>query len=231
MWDKLPKLRTVVSVLIYGLLLAGGYAGYVILHRPDFFPVQQIRLTTPLRNVQTATVLKLVRQSLQGNFFTADIVFLRQSLEKLPWVRRVAVSRSFPGQLTIKLATYQALAHWNKHALISGEGEVFYVPDAYQQNLPHFTAPDGTEKEVIAGYVALNKQLAAQKLRITQLTLSPRHAWQIRLDNDMVLELGRENMQQRLAKFIAVYPYTLAVSRNTVKQVDLRYRNGFAVQQ
>jgi cell division protein FtsQ len=45
----------------------------------------------------------------------------------------------------------------------------------------------------------------------------------------MVLELGREDMQKRLARFVEVYPYSLAAIQSRVKYVDLRYRNGFAV--
>jgi len=66
-------------------------------------------------------------------------------------------------------------------------------------------------------------------LHAAQLSLSPRHAWQLRLRNGMVLELGREDVQQRLARFVAVYPYSLVAIQSRVKFVDLRYRNGFAV--
>ena len=36
-------------------------------------------------------------------------------------------------------------------------------------------------------------------------------------------------MQQRLVRFVTVYPYSLAAMRGNIKYVDLRYRNGFAV--
>jgi cell division protein FtsQ len=61
-----------------------------------------------------------------------------------------------------------------------------------------------------------------------QISLSPRHAWQLRLNNGMVLELGHEQSQQRLGRFVAVYPYSLASMQHTVNYVDLRYQNGFA---
>jgi cell division protein FtsQ len=51
------------------------------------------------------------------------------------------------------------------------------------------------------------------------------------LENGMVLELGREQMQQRMERFVTVYPYSLAESVQTVRHVDLRYRNGFAAYQ
>jgi cell division protein FtsQ len=45
----------------------------------------------------------------------------------------------------------------------------------------------------------------------------------------MLLELGREDVQQRLTRFVEAYPYSLAAIQSRVKYVDLRYSNGFAV--
>jgi cell division protein FtsQ len=77
-------------------------------------------------------------------------------------------------------------------------------------------------------YVRFGAMLMPLKQKIVQISLSPRWAWQLRLDNGMVLELGREQMEQRLARFVQVYPYSLAAMQQPVRYVDLRYRNGFA---
>ena len=53
----------------------------------------------------------------------------------------------------------------------------------------------------------------------------------MRRANTVQLELGREQMQQRLARFVTVYPYSLATIARKVNYVDLRYRNGFAANQ
>lgn len=127
------------------------------------------------------------------------------------------------------------------------------------QKLPGFIGQDGTSLEVTQHYAQFSQQLAAlnesmfldcslsrlrgrvgvgesvhgtcsaANLQVAQLALSPRHAWQLRLSNGLVLELGREDMQQRLARFVTVYPYSLAAMQGTLKYVDLRYPNGFAV--
>ncbi len=69
-------------------------------------------------------------------------------------------------------------------------------------------------------------------LQAAQITLSPRRAWQLRLSNGMVLELGREDMQQRLARFVAVQRTEDGRQKTEgAMYVDLRYRNGFAVRQ
>jgi cell division protein FtsQ len=77
-------------------------------------------------------------------------------------------------------------------------------------------------------YAELNAELQPMQQHIAQISLSPRFAWQVKLDSGMVLELGREEMRRRLARFVAVYPYSLGALARPVDHVDLRYRNGFA---
>ncbi len=58
--------------------------------------------------------------------------------------------------------------------------------------------------------------------------MSQRRAWRVHLDDGMVLELGREQVASRLARFLAAYPRTLAPLNRRIDYVDLRYANGFA---
>jgi len=95
-------------------------------------------------------------------------------------------------------------------------------------SLPDFNGEPDSSMQVAAMYIAMSQQLGVLQRSITQINLSPRYAWQLRLDNGMSLELGREQMQQRLARFVAVYPYSLATMAGKVNHVDLRYQNGFA---
>lgn len=230
MWDNAPSWRKIMNIMMSILMLVAMYASYVVLKRPDFFPIQHVTLGASLQRVMPADVLKVVRRQLHGNFFTADISHLRLALEKLPWVRHINIRRVFPNRIVVELEEYQALARWNHHELINQQGELFMATNVRLKELPVFIAPAGTEKQVVLGYLKFSQQLAELQLSIKQLTLSPRHAWQLRLSNDIVLELGRSEMTQRLERFVTVYPYSLANQSKTVKQVDLRYRNGMAVQ-
>ena len=64
--------------------------------------------------------------------------------------------------------------------------------------------------------------------------MSPRGGWQLKPagpDGALTLELGREEPDARLARFVAAYGRTvgaLARAGTRVEYVDLRYRNGFA---
>jgi cell division protein FtsQ len=228
MWDNAALLRNIANALLVFSLCAVLYgAAYYAAHMPGLFPLQSVRLSEVPQRVEAGEVLQVVRHEVQGNFFTVDIEHLKQSLEKLQWVRNVSIRREFPHRLAVQLEEHQALARWNNAALVNRQGEVFVAYS--KQVLPAFTGQDGTEAEVTQHYTQFSQQLAALDLQVTQLVLSSRHAWQLRLSNGMVLELGREDMQQRLARFVEVYPYSLAAKQGKVKYVDLRYRNGFAV--
>jgi cell division protein FtsQ len=228
MWDNAALLRSIANALFVFSVCAILYgAAYYAAHLPGLFPLHSVRLSAAPQRVDEARLLQTVRNEVQGNFFTVDIERLRLSLEKLPWVRGVSIHREFPYRLAVQLEEHQALARWNKRALVNQQGEVF-VADS-EQVLPSFIGPDGAVAEVTQLYAQFNRQLAALNLQAAQIALSPRHAWQLHLSNGMVLELGREDMQQRLARFVAAYPYSLAAIQSQVKYVDLRYRNGFAV--
>ena len=228
MWDNAPLLRSIANALFVFSVCAVLYgAAYYAAHLPGLFPLHNVRLSAAPQRVDAVEVLQVVRNEVHGNFFTVDIERLRQSLEKLPWVRNVSIRREFPQRLAVRLEEHQALARWNNNALVNRQGEIFAAN--IEQALPRFTGQDGAAADVAQHYAQFSQQVAALDLQVAQLALSPRHAWQLRLSNGMVLELGREDMQQRLARFVEVYPYSLAAIQSKVKFVDLRYRNGFAV--
>lgn len=228
MWDNAALLRSIANALIafsacavlYGVL-------YFTVHLPGMFPLQSVRLNAALEKVGAAEVLQVVQSEIRGNFFTVDIDRLRRSLEKLPWVRLVSIRREFPNRLVMELEEHQALAHWNNVGLVNKQGEVFVASN--EQVLPNFIGPEGASSEVAKQYGQFSQQLAPLDLHVAQLALSARHAWQVRLSNDMVLELGRDDIDRRLARFVSVYPYGLAARQNEVRYVDLRYPKGFAV--
>jgi cell division protein FtsQ len=228
MWDNAPLLRNIANALITISVLATLYGAiYYAVHLPGLFPLQRVSLSAVPQRVDAAGVLQVIRNEVQGNFFTVDIERLRESLKKLPWVRSAGIRREFPDRLEVQLEEYQPMAHWNNDALVDSQGEVFVAQS--DMDMPDFVGQDGTAAEVTQRYEQFNQQLAGLELHVDRLVLSPRHAWQLRLSNGMVLELGREDVQQRLARFVEAYPYSLAAIQSRVRYVDLRYSNGFAV--
>jgi cell division protein FtsQ len=226
MWDNAPLLRSIANAL-FGLSLVLVLYGAVryVLSLP-VFPLRAVELAAVPLRVSSEQLEKTVREQVSGNFFTVDLEQTRQAFEQLPWVRKVSVRRKFPWSLELEVEEHVAVARWNGTALVNTHGEVF--DGMTDQVLPAFIGQPDTSPQVAQMYNELNAVLQPVQQQIAQISLSPRFAWQVKLDSGMVLELGREEMQQRLARFVAVYPYSLAEMARPVHHVDLRYRNGFA---
>lgn len=226
MWDDPQALRKLTnSMLGVSLLLVLVIALNYALHLP-FFGLRAVQLDAPPHRIDRTELEEAARVALRGNFFTVDLDQARQAFEKLPWVRTVSVRRHFPWQLDVALEEQQALARWNGHALVNAQGEVFVAQDA--DALPEFTGPEDTAAEMTQRYAHFRETLAPLGFTIAAVDLSQRHAWQLRLQDGTVLALGREQMEARLARFVAAYPEYVKTLKSPPKYVDLRYRDGFA---
>jgi cell division protein FtsQ len=83
---------------------------------------------------------------------------------------------------------------------------------------------------VLASYLTFRPQLATVGQDLMAISLSERRAWQIRLANGALLELGRAEAAVRLARFVKAYPLVPALQLASAR-VDMRYQSGLAVKE
>ena len=214
-------------VVGFGTLGLAAGSAYWLAHSA-LFPLRAIELCSSVAHAPRAALEAVMARHAGGNFFAAPIDELRAALERAPWVRRAAVRRVWPDRLEVTLEEHVALARWGSDGLLNTYGERFAgTSDAA---LPLLSGPAGSEAELTRRYLrfsALVKPLASP---IERLTLSARHAWQIRLANGIELKLGRDAQaaERRLARFVDAYAPRAAAAAGAL--IDLRYPNGFAVQ-
>lgn len=227
MWDDHEALRALSNLLVgMAAALALYGAGLAVMRLPAF-PLNEVRVEGQLFQVTRHQVESIAKREIKGNFFTVNLKQTRQAFEKLPWVRTVSVRRQWPGRLEVVLEEHTALARWGAPPLVNTYGELFAA--ASDEKLPLFTGPAGTSREMARRYAAFGRALAPLKQPVAQVSLSPRLAWQLRLENGMVIELGRSQMQERLERFVALYERSVGRLGRRIDHVDLRYSNGFAV--
>ncbi len=195
--------------------------------RLPVFPLREVRITQELAHVTPDQVETIVAHEFSGNFFTLDLARARAGFEKLPWVRNVNVRRQWPDRLDVTLEEHVPLGRWGSAALVNTYGELFAA--AYDGDLPLFVGPPGSAKEIAIQYGYFQRSLGALGVAPVQVQVSARRAWQVRLASGLTLELGRENVEARLDRFVAVYARTVGQLQRRITYVDLRYPNGFAV--
>jgi len=238
MWDNPRLLNALAGALTALSLLVFSFAGMQLLLRSPLFPLREVELRGTLVHTTGAQVEQAMRGRVDGNFFAVDLAQPRAALEQLPWVRRAQVRRIWPDRLEVTLEEHVPLARWGDAGLVNVQGERF--AGRSDAALPLFAGPAGSEAEVTRRYRRFVDLLAPLGAPLESLILSPRHAWQARLGGGLMIELGRDTsndpVDQRLERFVAVHPHTLArMPRRPTREgaanvyVDLRYPNGFAL--
>lgn len=229
MWDN-PRLLNAAAGFLVGLaLFAFALAGAKLALRSPAFPVRSVEVLTPLKHAPREAIERAVRGRSGGNFWSARIDELRRALEQVPWVRKVEVRRVWPDRLEVRIEEHVALARWGTSGAVNTYGERFAGPAGPE--LPLFIGPDGSEAEIAARYPRFARLLEPLGAPLERVVLTSRYAWQLRLANGLNLMLGRdaEVAEQRLQRFVDVYPATLARVPGRHEYVDLRYANGFAL--
>lgn len=227
MWDK-PRQLNVLSALL-ALAAMAFFAAALLswLARQPVFAIKRVQFVGDIVEVNPAHLEAVVREALRGTFFTLNLNEAQRAFAQVPWVREAHVRRQWPDRLEISIVEHQALARWNDTDLVDTTGEVFRAD--YDDELPAFSGPEGSAAEVAAQFARFRAALQPMKLAPREVHLSPRRAWKLALDNGVTIELGREDAAERLGRFVAFYPRTVARLPRPVEAVDLRYRNGFAV--
>lgn len=227
MWDRPDLLNRSANVLyaVAVLLIAYGVLWAVV--RLPVFALREIHVTGEARHITQAQVQTIVANELKGTFFTMDLPHVRRAFEKLPWVREVNLRRRWPARLEVSVVEHVPLARWGNLGLVNTRGEIFHA--AYDGKLPIFIGSAGTEKEIAIQYEFFRRQLAAIGAAPAVVQVTPRRAWQVRIDGGPTIELGREDVEARLIRYLHVHQRTVGALKRRIDYVDLRYPNGFAV--
>ncbi len=233
MWDDARQLNATAATLAVLALAALAWALVAWIARAPAFDFREIVVRTPLVHASGAHLEAVIRDELAGTFFTMNLDRAKASIAKLAWVRGVSLRRQWPRRLEVDIDEHVPLARWNDDALVDVSGEVF--SGRYDGELPRFAGPDGRAADVAQRYREWTATLAPIGLALAEVRLSPRGSWHLRADGagaPLDIDLGRDEPAARLERFAGVFARTVAALRRAgtgVVQVDLRYRNGFAV--
>jgi cell division protein FtsQ len=231
------------------LLFTAGAAALLVavvigVARLPLFPIREVVITNELHEVRRAEIERSLSGKLRGNFFSINLEVLRESLEQLPWVRRAETRRQWPARVEVRIEEHVPVAFWGRanRQLVNSHGEIFAArisvppPEA----LPVFVGPGLFVREMLMYYRQTVDLLRPIGRAPRMLTVSPRLALQLKLDDGMIVELGRQQTTKapaserperlgRLERFVEFYPSILTVAQQRPEVVDMRYPNGFAL--
>jgi cell division protein FtsQ len=213
-------LRAALGLAVAGALAAALWAGYDALARG---PVRQVLFTGDAGRVARADLERLVAAVRDS---TAEPAAVRDAAKSLAWVREATVRHRFPNALEVAIEAHVPAARWGEGQLVNTHGEVFSATT--DAALPRLTGPEGSAADMLRTYSDISSSLKPASLEVAELKLSARRAWQVVLASGLVVELGRNDLQLRLSRFLSVLPQ-LEAQVEGYAHADLRYANGIAL--
>ncbi len=225
----------VFLLMVIGVMLAGGLVVLKWMNDASRLPLSRLVVTGQMRY----TTHDDIRQAIlslgePGTFMSQNVDIIQQQIERLPWIQQVSVRKQWPDELKIHLVEYIPVARWNDVHMVDAAGKSFSIPASHlgKEKLPMLYGPEGSESEVLTGFHQMQALLASARFKLKAASMTARRSWQLVLDDDTRLELGRTDDMKRLTRFIALYPTLLQqgqAENKRISYVDLRYDSGAAV--
>jgi len=218
--------RWVWTLGLLSLLCGGGYL--LMLWEPQRLPVRLVTVDGTLKYLSSHCLQERVITRLDGGILTQDLAGLRTAVEAIPWVRSASLRRRWPDRLELTVVERVALARWGEDALVDADGVIFKPEESdIPWGLPRLSGTDQDALELVKRLVDWEPRLRALGLEIETLARDARGAWTLRLSAGFSLALGKERVQERISRFIRVYPRLAATGMPSL--IDMRYSNGLAI--
>lgn len=196
----------------------------------EIMPIRHVRVEGEIRNLDAAEFTRILLPWTQGGYFLADMRGIEKAAKAFPWVDSVQVVRLWPDTLQLKIVEQKPVARSGDGGLINSRGERFLPGNAQSYaRLPMLDGAQGQEKQLLNMLRLLNAKLKQRGLRIDVLRLTNRRAWSARLSGGVDVEFGKQDPALALDRLLALLPRLGEERVATIRKLDLRYPNGFAV--
>jgi len=229
------SLRLLIAMLPLGLAIGGIVSLLFIIKQPGRFPLRVIEIQSELKWMSSEAITQILSPDLEQGFFGIDVEAIQKKVNHLPWVSNSTVQRVWPDRISVTLTEQNPLARFGEKGVLSTEGKIFYpelrgselniLPAGY----PWFTGPEKMATEMLKQYLDFLEMLSPLGLSIAELHLSEEGSYKIVLDNGIAIILGKAAINERMGRFILVYPNQLKKEIQRIAYLDLRYTNGVAI--
>lgn len=193
-------------------------------------PIRVVQMANPLQRANELSVRAALAAHLGGGFFALDVGAIKEQLETNPWVDKAVITRKWPDTLLVAITEEIAIARWGEDRLLNQYGESF-APELTEDDLtlPLLKGPQGMERKVMEQYQLFSQMLSDTGLRLREINLSERGSWTLRMDNELLVSIGRSDVMERAQRFVKFYKRHLRDQVDSVAAIDLRYNNGISI--
>ncbi len=192
--------------------------------------IGQIEISGEFENLTRETLYRELVYLTEESFFLVDLKEAQAKIESLPWVESSQVARVWPNRLHFTVKEHQPIALWGTTQLLSHTGELFEPEDRSRySHLPQLQGPQGSQGSLWQNYVRWSQELNLLGMKVSGISLAARGAWELELEQGVVIKLGREDLQGKMDRLRKIFRAELRDKLPEIEILDARYANGLAV--
>ena len=196
-----------------------------------YFPISDIRLGQKSLNVNENEIFRIAEKYLKNkSFFNIKLDHLKNSIEKVAWVKNAYIRRSYPNEVIIFLEEYNPVAVWNNDFYISENGHIFSA-NKIEKKLPKINSFSNRNIIVFEYFSLISDGILKNKIneKILQIKENEIRSLTVLLASNVAIKFGSQNIKERIAIFFKAYKTLKSSDLKKIRYIDMRYSNGFSI--
>jgi cell division protein FtsQ len=207
--------------------LIGG--GVYLSYQDTLMPIRTIQLSGTFQYIDQKEIESTVQQFIGEGFFSLDIKHVQKILSDKPWTESISIRRMWPDRLNIVIIEKRPVARWDDNHLLSDKAIVYQARTGAFDALPLVNTASSNPGQILHLYYRLASLFASLDETVVAISKDSRGALDIQLENGLMIKVGRSDIERKIDRFVMIYRQQIQPRQAEIKQLDLRYSNGFAV--
>ena len=193
-------------------------------------PIDRVVVNGDFYHLKEKEVINLIDQKVKDGFLSLNLSGLNKYLESEPWIRNATIRRSWPSTIIVDITEEKPIARWGEKQVLNNVGDYLEITDKQSiKNLPTFTSEFGKSKEMIKSYQLMSEIFGPTGLKVQEIRRDVVGSWLITTSSGIQINLGRDQLVQKLRRFQVVWSAQLSSQVEKIKTIDMRYPNGISV--
>lgn len=210
------------------VFIAGIYGLYKIITDARVADLQVVGNDSAIEAQQVDAYVKPI---MRDNYFTSDLEKIRDRTLEISWVDRVVVSRAWPNSIRVRVFPRHPIARWGTGRLLSDSGDVYTEAAPLPHgDLPLLHGPISQSQLMMRRYNEINQLFQPFNVHLKELYLTERMTWFMQFDSGLRIIVDQDQTMSKLQRLSALAGTDLKPIWSQIATVDLRYRNGLAIQ-
>lgn len=194
-------------------------------------PLASVMVEGDFHYISKERAMELISAEINEDFLQLDLMSMKAALESEPWIEHAALARRWPDALEVRITEQQPIARWGTEGFLSQRGELIRVGNIDSlEHLPLLQGSAADASKIMQQYQDLSQLLRSRGLEVIALKCDNKKSWRLILKGNVEVAIGRDQVMEKMRRFMTVYDQHLSEVWQDVTAIDVRYTNGIAVQ-